>query len=101
QPLGKRNSFKPIYRATHNREHITHSRVRLALSHNTDKRVVHFSSVCPLRSGMGPPSPAPLRLRGSLATAEPMPLSSTVPLASPPARHPERLWRRSSAWTRG
>src|SRR6266581_4635463 len=62
--LGERTGVKPISRATHNREHITHSRVRLALSHNTDKRVVHFSSVCPLRSGMGPPSPAPLRLRG-------------------------------------
>ena len=32
---------------------------------------------------MGPPSPAPLRLRGSLATAAPPSLSATGPLQSP------------------
>ena len=67
--MGRSRSVKPISRTIHNREHMTTSRACLAHARDADEWVMYISSVCPLRSGMGPPAPAPLLLRVALATA--------------------------------
>jgi len=58
---------------------MTTSRVRWHHARDEDARCMHIFPVCPLRSGLGRPSPVPHERRVALATAAPLPLAVPVP----------------------